>query len=86
MSIHHEVTVHCDGCGNWEQGNHGGTNSSKITRQRRREGWLIWRNDWSPEYGTSGPWRHLCPRCAVDAAVRARVTDECGTVVPDAAA
>lgn len=66
MSIHHEVTVHCDGCGYWEQGNPGGHGSSQITRHRRKTGWRIWR-----EHGW-GPWQHLCPTCNGTPAIVAR--------------
>ena len=51
MSIHHEVSVHCDACGHWQYGN-----ESNI-RQRRQDGWLIWRSE-------DGHWRHLCPICS----------------------
>jgi hypothetical protein len=52
VSIHHEVSVHCDGCGHWQHGN------DSTTRQRRSDGWSIWRTG-----GTCGHWRHLCPTC-----------------------
>lgn len=51
MSIHHEVTVHCDTCGFWEYGN------ARTTRQRRRAGWIIWQDEYFS-------WRHTCPNCA----------------------
>lgn len=52
MSIHHEVTIHCDSCGQWERG------EERTTRQRREAGWRIWQ-----EAGTRR-WRHKCPDCA----------------------
>lgn len=50
MSIHHDVTIHCDTCGLWEHGD------SRTTRQRRNAGWSIWPDD-------RGKWCHKCPTC-----------------------
>jgi hypothetical protein len=50
MSIHHEVTVHCDTCGEWERVD------GEPARKRRRRGWRMWKD----EYGS---WRHSCPKC-----------------------
>lgn len=54
MSIHHYVSVHCDGvdCGEWQDGD------AATTTQRRKDGWTIW-----TEGGRYGRRRHLCPRC-----------------------
>jgi len=52
MSIHHEVSVHCDVCSYWEWG------SQHTTAQRRAAGWTIWRED----HGRRS-FRHTCPDC-----------------------
>jgi hypothetical protein len=53
VSIHHEVSVHCDRCGHWEHGN------VQTTAQRRQAGWVIW----TSQGGRYGRRLHLCPTC-----------------------
>jgi hypothetical protein len=52
VSIHHYVSIHCDNCGHWEDGD------QSTTRKRRQAGWDAWRSQ-----NGEGSWRHLCPRC-----------------------
>lgn len=51
MSIHHDVTIHCDTCGWWEHGDR------STTARRRKRGWVIWQDE------ESGRWQHTCPNC-----------------------
>lgn len=58
MSIHHEVTIHCDSCGQWD---------SAGGRDLTRFGWARYRNGDGRGPTTGGHLdapRHLCPTCA----------------------
>lgn len=50
MSIHHEVSVHCDECSQWEYRN------GKTAAQAKKEGWV--------SYIERGMRMHKCPECS----------------------
>lgn len=50
MSIHHEVSIHCDDCGQWKYAN------GETTKQRDKAGWVRYKEGYST--------RHRCPECS----------------------